>query len=52
MGIITPPVDHVQKKLDLAESDLHTANFELGRKSDEIARLNKQTWYEKLFGIK
>lgn len=45
-------VDRVQKELEKKEQELYSAHRECGRKADEINRLNKQTWYEKLFGIK
>lgn len=42
-------VDCVQKELENTKQELYTAHIESGRKSDEINRLNKQTWYQKLF---
>lgn len=42
MKVLADGIEHAYKKLAKAESDLRD-------KSDEIARLNKRTWYQKLF---
>ena len=45
-------VDRVQKELEQMEFERNTAQRELGIRQDEINRLNKQTWYQKLFSKK
>ena len=45
MKVLADQIEYVNKKLAKAESDLRD-------KSDEIKRLNKQTWYQKLFSKK
>lgn len=45
MKVLADQIEYVNKKLAKAQSDLRD-------KSDEIKRLNKQTWYQKLFNIK
>jgi hypothetical protein len=42
MKVLADGIDYAYKKLAKVESDLRD-------KSDEIKRLNKQTWYQKLF---
>ena len=42
MKVLADGIEYVYKKLAKVESDLRD-------KSDEINRLNKQTWYQKLF---
>lgn len=43
--VLADQIEYLNNKLAKAEQDLRD-------KSYEIKRLNKQTWYEKLFGIK
>lgn len=45
-------VDLVQKELEKTKQELWAAHIESSHKSDEISRLNKQTWYQKLFSKK
>jgi hypothetical protein len=45
MKVLAKGIEYAYKKLAKAESDLRD-------KSNEIAKLNKQTWYQKLFAKK
>ena len=42
-------VTKLNEKLDKCEYNIRLDGYELGRRADEINRLKKQTWYEKLF---
>lgn len=49
MKALMDQIEYLNKKLAKAESDLHESYLEQGRKSDEIKRLTKRNWFQKLF---
>lgn len=42
-------LDHVQKQLENTKAELHLAQMECGRKADEIRRLERLKWYQRLW---